>query len=70
MICDFLQWWALLTHDGFKFHVNFTEGLNLSTDESIKVGKEEAGTSDFNHAYDKFWANQDKAKTSQLLEME
>ena len=35
----------------------------------IRVGKEEAGTSDFNQVYDKFQAKQDKAQTRQLLEL-
>ena len=27
MIRDFLKWWAVLTYDGFKSHVNVTEGF-------------------------------------------
>ena len=37
--------------------------------ESIKVGKEEAGKITFNKVYDKLRVNQDKSKTSELLEM-
>ena len=50
---DFPKWWAFLTYDGFKSHVNVTEGLENFADERIRVGKEEAGTSAFNQAYDK-----------------
>ena len=69
MIRDFPKWWAFLTYDGFKSHVNVTEGLKNFAEERIRVGKEEAGTSAFNQAYDKFQTNQDKLVTSQLLEM-
>ena len=70
MISDLPKWWDLLTYDGFKSHVNVTEGLEFFAEERIRVGKEEAGTSAFNQAYDKFQANQDKAQTSQLLDLE
>ena len=69
MIHDFSKWWALLTYDGFKSHVNVTEGLEKFVEERIRVVKEEAGTSAFNQAYDKFHAKQDKAQTRQLLEL-
>ena len=69
MIRDFPKWWAFLTYDGFKSHVNVTEGLEFFTEERIRVGKEEAGTSAFNQAYDKFQAKQDKAQTRQLLDL-
>ena len=38
-------------------------------EEIIQVGNEEARTSDFNQAYDKFQAKQDKAQTRQLMEL-
>ena len=69
MIRDFPKWWAFLTHDGFKSHVNVTEGLKIFVEERIKVGKEEVGISSFNQAYDKFQAKQDKAQTMHLLEL-
>ena len=69
MIRDFPKWWAFLTYDGFKSQVNVTEGLKFFTEERIRVGKEEAGTSAFNRAYDKFQAKQDKAQTRQLLDL-
>ena len=68
MIRDFPKWWAFLTYDGFKSHVNVTEGLKTFAEERIRVEKEEAGTSAFNQAYDKFQVNQDKAQTRQLLD--
>ena len=55
-IREFPKWWAFLTYDGFKYHVNVTEGLNFFAEERIMVGKEEAGTTVFNQAYDKFQA--------------
>ena len=67
MIHDFPKWWAFLTYDGFKSHVNVTEGLEFFAEERIRVWKEEAGTSVFNQAYDTFQARQDKAQTRQLL---
>ena len=69
MIRDFPKWWAFLTYDGFKSHINVTEGLGIFADERIRVGKEEAGTSAFNQAYDKFQANQEKAQTRKLLDL-
>ena len=69
MIRDFPKWWAFLTYDGFKSHVNVTEGLKSFAEERIRVGKEEAGTSAFNQAYDKFQAKQDKYQTRQLLDL-
>ena len=47
--------------------MNFTYALKIFEGESIKVGKEETGTSAFNQAYDTLQANQDKAQTRQLL---
>ena len=47
MICDFQKWWAFLAYDGFKSQVNFTDSVEKFAEEMIKVGKEEAGTSDF-----------------------
>ena len=49
--------------------MNVTEGLDFFVVESIKVGKEEAGKITFNKVYDKLRVNQDKSKTSELLEM-
>ena len=69
IIRDFPKCWDFLTYDGFKSHVNVTEGLNCFSDERIRIGKEESGTRTFNQAYDKFQANQDKAQTSQILEL-
>ena len=65
MIRDFPKWWAFLTYDGFKSHVNVTECFEMFAEERIRVGKEEAGTSAFNQAYDEFRAKQDKAQTRQ-----
>ena len=67
MICDFPKWWAFLKHDGFKSHVNFTEGLENFVEERIRVGKEDSGTSAFNQSYDKFQAKQENAQKSKLL---
>ena len=69
MIRDFPKWWDFLTYDGFKSHVNVTEGLENFVEERIRVGKEEAGTITFYQAYDKFQENKDKAQTRQLLEL-
>ena len=69
MILGFPKWWAFLTYDGFKSHVNVTEGLNLFAEKRIRVGNEEAGTSAFNQAYDKFQEKQDKSQTRHLLEL-
>ena len=56
MICDFTNWWVFIPYDGLKSHINFTEGLGNFAEERIRVGKEEAGTSNLNQAYDKFQA--------------
>ena len=63
MICDLPKWCAFLIYDGFKSHANVSEGLEISVEESIRIGKEEAGTSAFNQSYGKFQANQGKAQT-------
>ena len=63
MIRDFHKWWSFLTYYGCKSHVNFTEGLKIFAEKSVKVRKEESGTSDVNQAYDKFQAKQEKAQT-------
>ena len=63
------KWWAFLTYYGFKSHVNVTKGLEKISEKMIMVGKEEAGTSAFKQACDKFHAKQDKAQTRQLLEL-
>ena len=68
-ICDFPKWWAFLTYDGFKSHVNVTEGLEFFAEERIRVGKEEAGTSALKQTYDKFQEKQNKLQTRQLLEL-
>ena len=70
MIRDSPKWWAFLKYNGFKSHVNVTEGLEKSVEKRIGVGKEEAWTSAFNQAYDTFQAKQEKAQTRQLLELE
>ena len=49
--------------------MNVTDDLGYFSEERIKVGKEEAGTSAFNRVYDKLQANQDKAQTRQIMEM-
>ena len=69
MIHDFPKWWAFLTYDGLKSHVNVTEGLKNVAEDGIRVGKEEAGTSAFNQIYDKFQAKQGKYQKRQLLEL-
>ena len=38
-------------------------------EERIRVGKEEDGTNAFNHAFDKFQGNQNKAQTRHILEL-
>ena len=70
MIFNLPKWWSSLTYDGFKSHVNVTYSLKILSEERIKFGKEESGTSAFNRAYDKLLAKQDKAQKSQLLELE
>ena len=69
MIRDLPRFWAFLTYDGFESLVNVTEGLEKTAEERIRVGKEEAGTSAFNQAYDKFQAKQEKAPKRHLLEL-
>ena len=69
MIRYFPKWWAFLTSDGFKSHINVTEGLKTFAEERIRVGKEEDGTSAFDQAYDSFQAKQDKAQTRELLDL-
>ena len=69
MICDLPKCWVLLTYYGFKYHMNINEVLKMFAEEMIKVGKEEAGTSNFNQAYDKFQAKHDKNQKRKLLDI-
>ena len=69
MISEIPKWWSFLTYDGLKSHVNVTDALDYFSEERIKVGNEEGGTSNFNQAYDKFQEKQDKAQKRQLLEL-
>ena len=69
MICDFPKWWSFLTYFGLNSHVNVTDALDFFAEVRMKVCKEEAVTSAFNLAYDKFQAKKDKAKTRQLLDL-
>ena len=41
--------------------MNVTEGLISFSEDRVKVGKDEYGTSNFNKVYDKFHQNQDMA---------
>ena len=50
--------------------MNVTEGLKISAEESIRVGKEEVGTSNFNQLYDELQKNQDKDQTRNILDIE
>ena len=63
MISNSPEWWAFLTYNGFKSHVNFTEGLKVFPEDRIKVGKEEDGRGTFNQSYDKLQANKNKKTT-------
>ena len=45
VIRDHPEWWACLSFDGFKSHVNVNEALNDFSDAKIRALKEEAGTS-------------------------
>ena len=49
--------------------MNFTEVLVVFSEESIKVGKSEAGTSASNQEYGKFQDNQDKDQTRNILKL-
>ena len=49
--------------------MNVTDTLDFFSEVSIKVSKEEAGTSAFNQAHDIFQAKRYKAKTRYLLEL-
>ena len=67
MICDLPKWCPFLTYDGFKYHVNVTDGIECFAEDIIKVGKEEAGKSDFNQAYNKLQGKQYKSQIRKIL---
>ena len=69
VIKDHPEWWACLTLDGFKSHVNVNDTLQDFTDCKIRVVKEEAGISHVNQPYDQSQAQADKRASQQLLEM-
>ena len=66
---DHPDWWMLLTHGGFKLHVNVMEVLEIFHKYKIRMAKEEAGTLHVNQAYDQGQAKADKRETRQLLEL-
>ena len=68
-IKDHPEWWACLTFDGFKSHVNVNEALQVFSDANIRAVKEEAGTSHVNQPYDQETAQADKRASRQLLEI-
>ena len=43
MICDFAKWWAFLTYDGLKSHVNVTEGLEKFQRRGSRLGRRRLG---------------------------
>ena len=45
---------AFITYDGFKYHVDDTEGLETFAEDRIMVGREETRKSALNQAYYKF----------------
>ena len=63
------DWWALLTFDGFKSHVNVTQMLQKFLEHFIRVAKEEGGTSATNQFYDQEQAIKDKMHTRRLLDL-
>ena len=66
--CQFSDFKAT-AYDGFKSYVNVTEGIGKIAEERIRVVKEEAETSAFNQAYDKYQAKQYKVQTRKLLKL-
>ena len=69
VIRDHPEWWACITFDGFKSHVNVNEALQQFAVNNIRSVKEEAGTSHVNQPYDQAQALADKRASRQLLEM-
>ena len=69
MISCLTKWWALLTYDGFKSHVNINGVLKTFSEERIKVGSKDSGISTFNKSYDKIQSNKDKKAKIQILEL-
>ena len=68
VIRDHPDWQAFLTFDGFKSNVNVNESLEIWAENKIRVGKEEAGTSHVNQAYDQQQARADKRIARELLD--
>ena len=68
VIRDLLDWQAFLTFNGFKSHVNVNESLEIWAENKIRVGKEEAGTSHVNQAYNQQQAQADKRMARKLLD--
>ena len=68
MIYNFPQWWALLTYECFKSHVNFTEGLIFFHRRGSRLGRRRLGqTFSINRMI--IPGEEGKAQTRQLLEM-
>ncbi len=56
-IRDHPGWDVFLTYDGFKSHVNVTDGLETLTENTIQTVKKEAGISQLYQSCDQHQAN-------------
>ena len=60
-ICDYPEWWVVVSLDGFGSHVIVHEAQEAFFRHKILILKEECNTSHLNHVYDQSVAKNDKA---------
>ena len=67
VICDYPDWWVVLTLDGFGSHL-CSEALQTFIDHKVIVVKEEGDTSQVCQAYDQLVAKTDKRLLREYLD--
>ena len=68
-LCDYPEWWVVVSLDGFGSHVNVHEAQEAFFRHKILILKEEGDTSHLNQAYDQSVAKNDKASMRANLDM-
>jgi len=68
VVCDYPDWWFILTLDGYGSHLNVYKTLKIFSDYKIMLVKEEGDTSHVNQAYDQSVAKADKRHVREWLE--
>ena len=60
IIKDHLNWWVLISLDGYRLHINIHEANQIFADHKILIIKEQGDSSQVNQAYDQFVVKKDR----------